>query len=299
MRVKALDPATPWTDYTVTSKASGKTYRVALRGWEPGRMYCSCPDFRKNTLGLCKHTLHVCRKVQAEVPGQGLRDAVEAGPVRRLPDLRPGPRPCASKAPTAGRRKAATVARDLLGRELESPTEFRELLKPCANWNASAKQVTIYPDAEEFLTRMLDREGVIGGMEAIRREPAGAPAARVACSRRRLLPYQLDGIAFAAGAGRAILADDMGLGKTIQGIGVAELLAREAGISPGAGHLPRLAQVPVGGRDRAASRTATASSSSAGTTNGPSSTATARSSPSATTSRCCATRRSSSRSPGT
>ena len=45
-----------------------------------------------------------------------------------------------------------------------------------------------------------------------------------------LLPYQLDGIAFAAGAGRAILADDMGLGKTIQGIGMAELLAREAGI---------------------------------------------------------------------
>jgi len=31
-----------------------------------------------------------------------------------------------------------------------------------------------------------------------------------------LLPYQLDGIAFAVGAGRAVLADDMGLGKTIQ-----------------------------------------------------------------------------------
>jgi SNF2 family DNA or RNA helicase len=45
-----------------------------------------------------------------------------------------------------------------------------------------------------------------------------------------ILPYQLDGIAFAASAGRAILADDMGLGKTLQGIGMAELLAREAGI---------------------------------------------------------------------
>ena len=45
-----------------------------------------------------------------------------------------------------------------------------------------------------------------------------------------LLPYQLEGIAFAAGVGRAILADDMGLGKTIQGVGVAEILAREAGI---------------------------------------------------------------------
>jgi SNF2 family DNA or RNA helicase len=40
----------------------------------------------------------------------------------------------------------------------------------------------------------------------------------------------LDGIAFAAGAGRAVLADDMGLGKTVQAIGLAELLAREAGI---------------------------------------------------------------------
>jgi N12 class adenine-specific DNA methylase len=45
-----------------------------------------------------------------------------------------------------------------------------------------------------------------------------------------LLPYQLDGIAFAVAAGRAVLADDMGLGKTIQGVGVAEMLAREMGI---------------------------------------------------------------------
>ena len=48
--------------------------------------------------------------------------------------------------------------------------------------------------------------------------------------KAELLPYQMDGIAFAVGAGRAILADDMGLGKTIQGIGVAELLAQLAGI---------------------------------------------------------------------
>jgi SNF2 family DNA or RNA helicase len=41
----------------------------------------------------------------------------------------------------------------------------------------------------------------------------------------------LDGIAFAAGAGRAVLADDMGLGKTIQGVGVAELMSRHAAVS--------------------------------------------------------------------
>ena len=63
----------------------------------------------------------------------------------------------------------------------------------------------------------------------IRADPAAHPL-RKTLLKVELLPYQLDGIAFAAGAGRAILADDMGLGKTIQGVGVAEMLAREAGI---------------------------------------------------------------------
>lgn len=59
-------------------------------------------------------------------------------------------------------------------------------------------------------------------------EHAGAAFALIL--ETELLPYQLEGIAFAAAAGRAVLADDMGLGKTIQGIGLAELLDREAGI---------------------------------------------------------------------
>jgi hypothetical protein len=44
----------PYGDYRVKS-ASGKTYRVAMRG--PGLVenYCSCPDFGVNTLGTCKH----------------------------------------------------------------------------------------------------------------------------------------------------------------------------------------------------------------------------------------------------
>ena len=63
----------------------------------------------------------------------------------------------------------------------------------------------------------------------IRADPTAHPLRRELLDTE-LLPYQLDGIAFAVGAGRAILADDMGLGKTIQAIGVAELLRREFGI---------------------------------------------------------------------
>ena len=103
-----------------------------------------------------------------------------------------------------------------------------------------------------------------------------------------LLPYQLDGIAFAAGAGRAILADDMGLGKTIQGVGMAEILAREAGIRKVLVICPaslksqwrneihrfcdREVQLVIGGAAERAGNTATTASS-----------------PSAITNKCCAT----------
>src|SRR5258706_13752751 len=41
-------------DYRVKS-ASGKTYRVAMRGPGLFENFCSCPDFAVNTLGTCKH----------------------------------------------------------------------------------------------------------------------------------------------------------------------------------------------------------------------------------------------------
>src|SRR5262249_22487937 len=62
MTVKSADSSRPWTDYAVTNRLSGKTYRVALRGTEPGDSYCSCPDFRTNTLGTCKHIMHVPKR---------------------------------------------------------------------------------------------------------------------------------------------------------------------------------------------------------------------------------------------
>ena len=72
--------------------------------------------------------------------------------------------------------------------------------------------------------------GMAKAVAGIRNNPK-AHALRRTLLKTELLPYQLDGVAFAAGAGRAILADDMGLGKTIQGIGVAELLSTHVSIS--------------------------------------------------------------------
>jgi len=75
--------------------------------------------------------------------------------------------------------------------------------------------VTIFPDAEAFLQRRLTQARLKQQCDLIREDVDTHPM-RTQLLDAELLPYQLDGIAFAAGAGRAILADDMGLGKTIQ-----------------------------------------------------------------------------------
>ena len=64
MTLKSMNSETPWTDYTVTSRNSGKTYRVSLRGRDPGQSFCSCPDFRSNRLGTCKHILNALAKMK-------------------------------------------------------------------------------------------------------------------------------------------------------------------------------------------------------------------------------------------
>ncbi len=91
------------------------------------------------------------------------------------------------------------------------------------------QELLIYPDAEDYIQRQLFKTRIAQRVAEIRQASCTHPL-RNTLLNTELLPYQLDGIAFAVGAGRAILADDMGLGKTLQGIGVAELFQREVNI---------------------------------------------------------------------
>lgn len=227
MTVKSVDPQadTPWGDYVVTSALSGKSYRVALRGDDCGDSFCSCPDFRTNTLGTCKHILHALRKVKRRFPAAAfqepycrtepsvfLRYGTELALQLGIPDnLEPGARK------VIGPLKTGKV------------NDVSDLVRRITRLEGLGQDVTIYPDAEEFIQQRLFGERIERLVTDIRSAPQKHPL-RSGLLRAELLPYQLDGIAFAVGAGRAILADEMGLGKTIQAIGVAELLARESGI---------------------------------------------------------------------
>ncbi len=225
MQLKANDKDDPWSDYLVTSTLSGKTYRVALRGLEIGQAFCSCPDFGTNTLGTCKHVMKVQQTVRRRFDAQqlkrsfrpkGLAVFVQYGDELSLRWEVPS--------------KLADDVSSMIGQHVDQPIDdVAGLVKQIAKLEQLGHAVTVYPDAEDLIQRRLHEARIASRMAEIRRDPAGHPLHDTLLNAK-LLPYQMDGIAFAVGAGRAVLADDMGLGKTIQGIGVAELLAREAGI---------------------------------------------------------------------
>jgi hypothetical protein len=226
MQVRALDASRPWTDYTVTDRVSGKTYRVALRGLEPGDSYCTCPDFRTNTLGTCKHVIHVLRKVKRRFTPADLKPPYRCK-VLALHLRYDGDVTLRLLAPQRLEPAVARVVAPLRDRPIE---DLRDLIERLTRLQKLSQEVTVYPDAEEFIQQRLFQERMREKMAEIRRDPS-RHALRTTLLKIPLLPYQLDGIAFAAGAGRAVLADDMGLGKTIQGVGTAEVLAREAEIN--------------------------------------------------------------------
>ncbi len=225
MQVQSGDKDQPWTDYVVTSTLSGKTYRIALRGLESGQAFCTCPDFRTNTLGTCKHVMKVTQTVRRRFDAaqlkrtfrpKGIAVFVNYGEELSLRWELP------SRLPDD--------AAEVIGSQVDQPIDnVGNLVQRIAKLEQLGHAVTIYLDAEDLIQRRLHEARLTARVAEIRRDPASHPL-RETLLKAKLLPYQLDGIAFAVGAGRVILADDMGLGKTIQGIGVAELLAREAGI---------------------------------------------------------------------
>lgn len=225
MTLQSLDPSQPWTEYTITSAESGKTYRLALRGEQRGQSYCSCPDFRTNTLGTCKHLMHALEKIKRRFPAAVRRRPYKCRQL--LVHMRYGEHLALRlEVPDQIAEEAEPIVRPLRDRDI---SDVRDLVRRIQRLQRLDQDVVVAPDAQEYIDEQLFQDRIKELVAEIRRDPAKHPL-RKTLLKTDLLPYQLDGIAFAVGKGRAVLADDMGLGKTIQGIGVAELLAREAEI---------------------------------------------------------------------
>ena len=222
MELKGVDSAAgPWGDYRVLSHNSGKTYKVALRGLERGQSYCSCPDFKCNTLGTCKHLIFAIKEIKEKFTEEAL-----AVPFKRTTaTIHMIYSDEAELKVSLPSENAPDPLKDFEG----IVTDVSGVMKAVQESLAWGFEVNIYPDASEFIDSQLYQERMAGLVSQIQADPENHPL-RTSLLKQPLLSYQLEGIAFAAGKGRSVIADDMGLGKTIQGIGVSELLRQQAGI---------------------------------------------------------------------
>lgn len=220
----------PYGDYRIKS-ASGKTYRVAMRGPGLFENYCSCPDFAVNTLGTCKHIEALLLRLRKR-HGPTLESKAYAR-ARASISLQYGEtidvRLRLPAAPSPALRKLAGLYFDSAG--LLRQRHFRSFHEVIEAFRKADLEAVVYSDVIEYLDREneladgLDLESQLLAQLRKGRDPLNGVL------KTKLLPYQERGAIFAACRGRVVLADDMGLGKTVQALAAAELLRRRRGIA--------------------------------------------------------------------
>jgi superfamily II DNA or RNA helicase len=222
--------------FLVAGREPGAPYTVVLRGAKGDHPSCTCPDFAKNELGVCKHVERArgwfsrkrkrlptrvlsvwwkprewslgppdpLREVRADVPAGELPPEIaayfDAGGWLREPPPGTSAAPWANAALEGAREAAAGrgLVFDLDSAVLARIREAEEMDEVSARLASAARGGAMWSEV--------------------------VPALGL-----KLHAYQEDGVEFLARRGRAFLADDMGLGKTVQAVAAALLLRKAAG----------------------------------------------------------------------
>ncbi|NJD06962.1 MAG: DEAD/DEAH box helicase, partial [Methylococcaceae bacterium] len=206
-----------------------QSYQVQIRSLDQRVNYCSCPDLAINRLGTCKHIEAVLHFARSRPDYQKLKD--QGCPV--------------SFVHLAWESATRPVIR--LQRRADAAPDLSLLLDDFFDAGGVFKG-RLPEDFFRLAQAIYGRDDFLLGEDAARHaQQCAEDAARTLRGRKieqaikqshgslpgvkvRLFPYQVEGVAFLASRGRALLADDMGLGKTLQAIAAATWLADNAGV---------------------------------------------------------------------
>lgn len=226
-----------FSEFRVRNPESGGAYLVRIRGLAPGDNQCTCPDFRTNDLGTCKHIEFVLSRLEGK---RGAKTALKRGyrpPYSEL-FLQPGnPRSLRLSLGSEMPESLLELVRDIFrvdsGRDGERYVLNAERIASVEHFVGSCGKL-----GHELRIDDAARDHLAGLRDAERRRevlakafPQGAASPALAkLVKVPLYAYQAEGALFAVAAGRALIGDDMGLGKTIQAITAAEIFARHFGV---------------------------------------------------------------------
>lgn len=214
---------------TILGTQGLESYQVHIRSLTKPFNYCTCPDLNLYRLGTCKHIEAVLHYVQSKpdynnylgagIPVSFVYMAWENNkPIMRLHAL------------SSMSDNLSSICAGFFGPNKNFngnlPEDFFRYTQQVQGRDdlhigedalqyaqQSAKNAAYKERAKQINDAILNTHGVIPDIKA------------------RLLPYQIDGVAFLATHGRALLADDTGLGKTLQAITAASWLVNHAAIN--------------------------------------------------------------------
>ncbi len=210
-----------WRAWSVASTTHfPMKYEVTIRSLNRRANICTCPDFANNQLGTCKHIEAVLHRISKHPDFEKLRRQPPPFAYVYLSwEAKDGPVVC------LGRRASAHDAiQPLLNRYFDSQGIFQGRIPEEFFLFAQAAEdrpdIHVGHDVLQYvrhLSSIAAREARVAEIRGLLASTRG----RVPGIHARLYPYQVEGVAFLAGTGRALLADDMGLGKTLQAIAAA------------------------------------------------------------------------------
>jgi len=213
-----------YSDFEVFNPETEKSYKVSIRDNISSFNYCSCPDFKINTLGTCKHIefvlLHLLKyKKNQKYFGQKQKHNYSSLSIlyghERLIHLKKADNGIQYKDEETFFGKQGYLLPGMI-------SGLDHFIKDAVRSDPSFR---VYPDVFEFVNEHKKNEERRGKLKEI--FPEG-PDSKIFDNlvSARLYPYQREGVIKIVEAGRVLLADDMGLGKTVQAIAAVEIFAR-------------------------------------------------------------------------
>ena len=212
----------PFCNYTVSGVV--EPYQIEFRSATENINTCTCPDFRKNGLGTCKH-IEKLRCKFSRLKGASPRIEIFMSRETSMPQM-----VCPDSAHAKARafclkfcdesgqvRPPVNAAVSLLIRDYEPLSA------------AIASQIRISAEVREFDARNT-QNAALSEKRAVYATQLRENQGRLPFLNHALYDYQVEGMLHLAFKGRAILADDMGLGKTVQAIAAAATLNEAAGV---------------------------------------------------------------------
>lgn len=185
-------------------------YKLTFRNIEEETGYCSCPDYKKNKLGTCKHLIHAFAKFKSQKRRNTGTDEYPFTEVY-LDPLHDYAIACFTpRSVDADTQQLIDDFFDEHGNyKKDRVADFLGFIRQAENFDHILIRPEVYDEVEKaFETGILQQ---IEQNTTIDLSPI----------RANLFPYQKEGIEFAAYKKGVIIADEMGLGKTLQAIGTA------------------------------------------------------------------------------